>query len=78
VPLVLPLAAITLFGAFFPFVGAFAAGLLAALVALVSGGLVDALLVIAAITVVQQVEGNLLYPLVVGRQVRLHPLACWH
>lgn len=75
VPLVLPLAVITFFGAFFPFVGAVTAGLLAALVALVSGGLLDAVLVLAAIVLVQQIEGNLLYPVVVGRQVRLHPLA---
>ncbi len=74
VPLVLPLAVITFFAAFFPFVGAVTAGLLAALVALVSGGLLDAVLVVAAVTIVQQIEGNLLYPLVVGRQVRLHPL----
>lgn len=75
VPLVLPLAAITFFAAFFPLVGAITAGLLAALVAFVSGGPIDALLVIGAIVLVQQIEGNLLYPLIVGRQVRLHPLA---
>lgn len=75
VPLVLPLAVITFCAAFVPYVGAITAGLLAALVALVSGGLVDALLVVGAIVVVQQIEGNLLYPLIVGRQVRLHPLA---
>lgn len=75
VPLVIPLAVITFFAAFFPFVGAIAAGGIAALVALVSGGLVDALLVVAAALVVQQIEGNLLQPLIVGHQVRLHPLA---
>lgn len=58
VPLVLPLAVITFFGAFFPFVGAVSAGLLAALVALVSGGLVDAVLVVVAVVVVQQIEGT--------------------
>lgn len=75
VPLVLPLAVITFSAAFVPYVGAIVAGLLAALVALVSGGFADALLVIGAIVLIQQIEGNLLYPLIVGRQVRLHPLA---
>jgi predicted PurR-regulated permease PerM len=75
VPLVLPLAVIAFFAAFVPYVGAVTAGLLAALVALVSGGLVDALLIVAAIVLIQQIEGNLLYPLIVGRRVRLHPLA---
>ncbi|MEA2177445.1 MAG: hypothetical protein QOG77_742 [Solirubrobacteraceae bacterium] len=73
VPLVLPLAVITFFAAFFPIVGAVTAGAAAALVALVSGGVVDALLVVAAVLAVQQIEGNLLYPLVVGRTVELHP-----
>lgn len=73
VPLVLPLAVLTFFAAFFPLVGAVVAGAVAALVALVSGGIGDALLVVAAALVVQQVEGNLLQPVVMGRQVELHP-----
>lgn len=74
VPLVLPLAVLTFFGAFVPIVGAFAAGLAAALVALVAGGIGDAVLVVVAITVIQQVESQLLYPVVIGRSLRLHPL----
>jgi len=74
VPLVLPLAVLTFFAAFIPLVGAFTAGAAAALVALVSEGVVDALLVVAAVTLVQQIEGDLLYPLVVGRTVQLHPV----
>ena len=73
VPLVLPLAVLTFFGAFFPLVGAIVAGATAALVALVTGGFTDALIIIGATVVVQQVEGNLLQPLVMGRQVELHP-----
>jgi len=73
VPLVLPLAVVTFFAAFFPIVGAVTAGAAAALVALVSNGVVDALLVVAAVVAVQQIEGNLLYPLVMGRTVELHP-----
>ena len=75
VPLVLPLAVITFLAAFFPIVGAVTAGAVAALVALVSNGIVDALLVVAAVVAVQQIEGNFLYPVVVGRTVELHPVA---
>ena len=74
VPLVLPLSTITFFGAFVPAVGATVAGALAALVALVSGGLTTALWVVAATIVVQQIEGNLLQPLIMGAAVSLHPL----
>ena len=73
VPLVLPLAVLVFLAAFVPFVGAIAAGAVAALVALVSEGVVAALAVVGAITVVQQLEGNVLYPLVVGRSTHLHP-----
>jgi predicted PurR-regulated permease PerM len=75
VPLVLPLTVLTFFGAFFPLVGAVIAGAIAALVALVSTGPLDALLVVAAVTVIQQVEGDVLQPVVLGRAVKLHPVA---
>ena len=74
VPLVLPLMVLTFVGAFFPIIGAFTAGLAAVLVALVSNGVVTALVVLGIIVLVQQVEGHLLYPLVIGRTVRLHPV----
>ncbi len=74
VPLVVPLAVLTFFAAFIPLVGAVTAGAAAAMVALVSEGVVDALLVVAAVTLVQQLEGDLLYPVVVGRTVALHPV----
>ena len=73
VPLVIPLAVVTFFAAFVPLIGAFVAGLLAVLIALVSGGVVDALLVLGAIVLVQQVEGHVLYPLLMSRAVHLHP-----
>jgi predicted PurR-regulated permease PerM len=75
VPLVLPLAALTFIGGFFPIIGAFAAGFAAAMVALVSEGWVAASLVVGATLLVQQLEGNVLQPLIVGNAVRLHPLA---
>ena len=73
VPLVVPIMIITFFAAFVPLIGAFVAGLVAVLIALVSGGLVDALLVLGAIILVQQVEGHVLYPLLMSRTVNLHP-----
>jgi putative heme transporter len=73
VPLVVPLMVITFFAAFVPLIGAFIAGLVAVLIALVAGGLVDALLVLGAIILVQQVEGHLLYPVLMARTVHLHP-----
>jgi predicted PurR-regulated permease PerM len=75
VPLVVPLMVLTFFGAFLPLIGAFLAGLTAVLIALVSNGVVAALLVLGAIVLVQQVEGHLLYPLLMGRTVHLHPAA---
>jgi predicted PurR-regulated permease PerM len=73
VPLALPLAVLTFFAAFFPIVGATAAGALAALVALVTNGLTDAIIVVIVTFVVQQVEGDVVMPLVMRRQVNLHP-----
>ncbi len=74
VPLVIPLMLITFLGAFIPLVGAFVAGMLAALVALAANGVVDALIVVAIVVVVQQVEGDVLAPAVLGRAMKLHPL----
>lgn len=74
VPLVAPLALLVFVGSFFPLVGAVVAGGIATLVALVSGGFSDALLTLGVVVLVQQVEGNLLAPLVLGRAVRLHPV----
>jgi predicted PurR-regulated permease PerM len=74
VPLVFPLALLVFFGAFFPLIGAVLAGIVAVLVALVSGGPGDALLTLGVVVVVQQVEGDVLAPLVLGRAVRLHPV----
>ncbi|MFV2103916.1 AI-2E family transporter [Micromonospora sp. LOL_024] len=74
VPLALPLALITFIGAFVPIVGATVAGAVAVLVALAANGPTTALLTLAAVIAVQQIEGNLLEPLIMKRQVRLHPV----
>lgn len=71
VPLVLPLAVLVFFGAFVPYVGAFLSGLAAVLVAFADGGLGSALAVLVLIIVVQQVDGNVVAPLVMGRVIRL-------
>jgi putative heme transporter len=75
VPIALPLIVLTFLGAFFPIIGSFMAGGAAVLVALVSGGLVDAIIILVAIVVVQQLEGNVFYPVVVGKRLRLHAVA---
>jgi predicted PurR-regulated permease PerM len=73
VPLALPLAVLVFLFAFIPIVGAFVSGALAALVALVTGGPGQALIVILIVLAVQQIEGNLLQPVLVGRTLNLHP-----
>ncbi|HEY4605150.1 MAG TPA: AI-2E family transporter [Blastococcus sp.] len=72
VPLVVPLAVLTFFGAFIPIIGAFVAGAFAVLIALVSNGLTTALLVLAIVVLVQQLEGNVLQPIIQGRGFNLH------
>jgi putative heme transporter len=73
VPLVLPLAVLVFLGAFVPVIGAFVSGLVAVLVAFASGGPLTALAVLAIVLVVQQVEGQLLQPVLMRRAVALHP-----
>jgi predicted PurR-regulated permease PerM len=75
VPLVAPLMLLTFLGAFIPLIGAFSAGLAAVLIALVSGGVVTALIVLGLVIAVQQVEGHLLYPIIMGRTIKIHPIA---
>lgn len=74
VPLALPLALLVFVGGFIPYVGATVSGIVAVLVALAANGPVDALLTLVAVIAVQQIEGNLLEPLIMSRQVRLHPV----
>jgi putative heme transporter len=75
VPLALPLAVLVFLGAFIPIVGATATGLVAVLVALVAKGPGTALLLLIIVLLVQQVEGHILQPLLLGRAVKVHPLA---
>ena len=75
VPLVLPLAVLTFFGAFIPLIGATLAGALAALVALVAAGPGTAILVVGVVLAVQWLDSDLLQPLILSRAVHLHPVA---
>ncbi|MGY1761946.1 AI-2E family transporter [Geodermatophilus sp. SYSU D00779] len=72
VPLVLPLAVLTFLAAFIPIIGAFVAGAFAVLIALVSNGWQTALIVLVIVLVVQQLEGNVLQPILQGRGLNLH------
>lgn len=75
VPLSPVLAALVFLGAFVPYVGAMATGGFAVLVALVANGPIPALIVLAIVVGVMQLEGHVLQPLILGHAVRLHPLA---
>ncbi|WP_167761089.1 AI-2E family transporter [Geodermatophilus sp. DF01_2] len=75
VPLWVSLTLLTFLGAFVPIFGATISGAVAVLVTLVTNGLTDAIIVLVVVLVVQQVEGNLLQPLIVGRTLHLHPVA---
>ncbi|MEU8237740.1 AI-2E family transporter [Actinoplanes missouriensis] len=75
VPLVLPLAALVFLGSFIPVIGATLTGTVAVLVALVTVGPVKALILLGVVIAVQQLEGHVLQPLIMGRAVALHPLA---
>ncbi|GAB2959574.1 AI-2E family transporter [Micromonospora polyrhachis] len=75
IPFALPLAALVFLGAFIPIVGATLSGAVAVLVALVDSGWVTALIILGVVVGVQQIEGHILQPLIMGRAVALHPLA---
>jgi predicted PurR-regulated permease PerM len=74
VPAVLPLMLLTFLGSFIPLAGPIFAGVAGALVALANGSVTDASLVLGSAIVIQQFEGNVLEPVVLGRAVKLHPI----
>lgn len=74
-PLVIPIAIAVFLASFIPVVGAVATGALAAFVALVYLGPLPALIMLGVVILVQQVEGHILQPLVMGTAVKVHPLA---
>ncbi|MGA8846968.1 MAG: AI-2E family transporter [Nocardioides sp.] len=75
VPFVLAIGVLVFLGAFIPLIGATIAGAVAVLVALVDQGPVTALIMLAVVVGVQQVEAHVLQPFLMGRWVSIHPLA---
>ena len=74
-PLVIPIAIAVFLGSFIPVVGAVATGVIAVFIALVYLGPVPALIMIGIVILVQQLEGHVLQPFVMGNAVKVHPLA---
>lgn len=75
VTMAVPLAVFIFLFAFIPLVGAVVSGALAVVVALVTQGPFTALMVLLVVLAVQQIEGHVLQPFILGRAVRVHPLA---
>ncbi|NCD20026.1 MAG: AI-2E family transporter [Actinobacteria bacterium] len=74
VPLAAPLAVLVFVGAFIPLIGAPLAMIVAAVVALATGGFLQALIVTIGVAMIGQIEGHILEPFVMGKQVSLHPV----
>ncbi|MBF8171962.1 AI-2E family transporter [Streptomyces olivaceus] len=75
VPMAVPLAVFIFLFAFIPLVGAVVSGALAVVVALVTQGMFAAVMTLVVVLAVQQIEGHILQPFILGRAVRVHPLA---
>lgn len=74
VPLVIPLGILVFIGSFIPLVGAIATGIVAVLIALVAKGWVIAVIMLAVVVAVQQLESHGLQPFMMGKAVSVHPL----
>lgn len=74
VPLATPIAAIVFFGALVPIIGSIVAGAVAVLIALLFNGWINALIMFGIVLLVNQIEGNVLHPLITGGAVKVHPL----
>ncbi|MCB5167333.1 AI-2E family transporter [Streptomyces bambusae] len=75
VPLAVPIAVVIFLASFVPLIGAIASGALAVIVALVTRGVFTAVMTLVVVLLVQQIEGHILQPFILGRAVRIHPLA---
>jgi predicted PurR-regulated permease PerM len=74
-PLVIPIAILVFLGSFIPIIGAVVTGAIAVLVVLISFGVWPAVIMLGIVLLVQQIEGNVLQPIVMGTAVKVHPLA---
>lgn len=75
VPLAIPIGVLVFLGSFVPVIGAVVTGALAVFIALVYNGPLIALIMLIVVLAVQQIEGHILQPLVMGTAVKVHPLA---
>ena len=75
VPLAIPIGVLVFLGSFIPIIGAVVTGAVAVFIALVYNGWVIALIMLGVVLLVQQIEGHVLQPLVMGTAVKVHPLA---
>jgi predicted PurR-regulated permease PerM len=75
IPLVIPMTVLVFLTSFVPVLGAIASGAVAVLVALVSNGLISAVIMFAVVIAVQQIESQVLQPFLMGKAVSVHPLA---
>lgn len=75
VPLAIPIAVLVFLGSFIPIVGAVATGAVAVAIALIYNGWPIALAMLGVVLLVQQIEGHVLQPLIMGTAVKVHPLA---
>lgn len=75
VPLAIPIGIMVFLGSFVPIVGAIVTGAIASFIALVYNGPIVALILLAIVLVVHQVEGHVMQPLIMGSAVKVHPLA---
>jgi predicted PurR-regulated permease PerM len=75
VPMAIPIAVLVFLGSFIPIIGAVATGIVAVFIALIFNGPVIALAMLGVVLLVQQVEGHVLQPLIMGTAVKVHPLA---
>lgn len=75
IPMVLPIGVLVFLGSFIPMVGGLISGMIPVLIALVVHDPTTALLMLGGVILVQQIEGNLLQPLIMGKMVSIHPLA---
>ena len=75
IPLAIPIAGIVFLGSFVPVVGAIVTGALAVIVALIFNGWLPAAIMLGVVLLVQQLEGHILQPFLIGKAVKIHPLA---
>lgn len=75
VPLAIPIAVMVFLGSFIPVVGAVVTGLIAVVIALIFNGWVVAFLMLGVVLLVQFLEGHVLQPFLIGKAVKIHPLA---